>query len=61
MYVNLYLCAVYLCRFAKKKELMVACEGMYTGQFIYCGKKAKLTVGNVLPVTDMPEGACVCV
>merc|ERR1712180_365236 len=23
---------------------------MYTGQFIYCGKKATLTIGNVMPV-----------
>jgi len=43
-----------------KKELFVAAEGMYTGQFVYCGKKAQLTVGNVLPVGEMPEGAVVC-
>ncbi len=43
-----------------KKELFVAAEGMYTGQFLYCGKKAQLTVGNVLPVGEMPEGAVVC-
>lgn len=47
-------------KYGKKKELMVACEGMHTGQFIYCGKKAKLTVGNVLPITDMPEGTIIC-
>jgi large subunit ribosomal protein L8e len=23
---------------------------MYTGQFIYCGKKAQLAVGNVMPI-----------
>jgi len=33
---------------------------MYTGQFIYCGKKAVLTVGNVLPLSEMPEGTIVC-
>ena len=43
-----------------KKELMVAAEGMYTGQFIYCGKKAQLTIGNVMPVGIMPEGTIVC-
>jgi large subunit ribosomal protein L8e len=43
-----------------KKELFVAAEGMYTGQFVYCGKKAQLIVGNVLPVGEMPEGAVVC-
>jgi len=40
--------------------LMVATEGMYTGQFIYAGKKANLTVGNVLPVSSMPEGTIIC-
>lgn len=33
---------------------------MYTGQFIYCGKKANLVVGNVLPIRSIPEGAVVC-
>lgn len=28
-------------RFQRNTELMVACEGMYTGQFIYCGKKGE--------------------
>ena len=28
-------------RYGLKKELMVAAEGIYTGQFIYCGKKGK--------------------
>ncbi|KAJ4008974.1 60S ribosomal protein L2 [Fusarium irregulare] len=32
---------------------------MYTGQFIYAGKKAALTVGNVLPLGEMPEGTVV--
>merc|ERR1712071_205516 len=36
------------------------CRGMYTGQFIYCGKKATLQIGNVLPVGTMPEGTIVC-
>ena len=34
--------------------------GMYTGQFVYCGKKAHITIGNVLPVGHMPEGTIVC-
>jgi ribosomal protein L2 len=39
----------------------VATEGMFTGQFIYCGKTAQLTIGNVLPLGTMPEGAlCGC-
>jgi len=38
------------------KELMPAVEGTYTGQFVYCGSKAQLIVGNTLPVKSMPEG-----
>ncbi|KAJ0481691.1 60S ribosomal protein L8 [Helianthus annuus] len=33
---------------------------MYTGQFVFCGKKANLMVGNVLPLRSIPEGAVVC-
>ncbi|UJR31570.1 hypothetical protein I4U23_019057 [Adineta vaga] len=47
-------------RYKKRKELLVAAEGMYTGQFIYCGKKAALTIGNVMPLGQMPEGTIVC-
>ncbi|GBL75544.1 60S ribosomal protein L8 [Araneus ventricosus] len=47
-------------RYKQKKELFIAAEGMYTGQFIYCGKKAVLQVGNVLPVGTMPEGTIIC-
>jgi ribosomal protein L2 len=32
---------------------------MYTGQFIYAGKNANLTVGNVLPLGSLPEGTVV--
>ena len=28
-------------KYGLKKELMVAAEGLYTGQYIYCGKKGK--------------------
>lgn len=47
-------------RYKKQNELFVAAEGMYTGQFVYCGKKANLVVGNVLPIRSIPEGAVVC-
>ncbi|KAL3676021.1 hypothetical protein R1sor_025969 [Riccia sorocarpa] len=47
-------------RFKHQKELFVAAEGMYSGQFVYCGKKAALTVGNVLPLRSIPEGAVIC-
>lgn len=47
-------------RFKKDKVLLVATEGTYTGQFIYAGRKAKLTVGNILPLSACPEGTVVC-
>jgi len=47
-------------RFKLKKELVVACEGLHTGMFIYFGAKAELTIGNVLPVGKMPEGTIIC-
>jgi large subunit ribosomal protein L8e len=47
-------------RYRKREELFVAAEGMYTGQFVYCGKKAQLTIGNVLPVEVLPEGTIIC-
>jgi large subunit ribosomal protein L8e len=30
---------------------------MYTGQHVFCGHKAKITVGNVLPLRSIPEGS----
>jgi large subunit ribosomal protein L8e len=47
-------------RMGLQKELMVAAEGMYSGQYIYCGKKSKLTIGNVMPVGNLPEGTIIC-
>ena len=47
-------------RYKLKSEYFVASEGMYTGQHIFCGKKAQITVGNVLPLSVMPEGSLVC-
>ncbi|XP_063966945.1 large ribosomal subunit protein uL2-like isoform X2 [Lytechinus pictus] len=47
-------------RYKKRTELMIAPEGMYTGQFIYCGKRATLNIGNVLPIGQMPEGTVIC-
>ncbi|KAI5790123.1 translation protein SH3-like domain-containing protein [Geopyxis carbonaria] len=46
-------------RYKLQKETFIANEGMYTGQFIYAGKKASLTIGNVLPLGSMPEGTVV--
>ena len=39
-------------RYKLQKMTFLAAEGTYTGQFIYCGKKAALTVGNVLPLVS---------
>lgn len=46
-------------RYKRRMETFVAVEGNYTGQAIYCGKKAQLQIGNVLPVGSMPEGTIV--
>ncbi|CAD7703417.1 unnamed protein product [Ostreobium quekettii] len=41
-------------------EMFIAPEGMFTGQYVYCGKRATLAIGNVKPVGEMPEGSIVC-
>jgi large subunit ribosomal protein L8e len=46
-------------RFKQITETFIANEGMYTGQFIYAGKNAALTVGNILPLSSVPEGTVV--
>ena len=46
-------------RFKLHTETLIANEGMYTGQFIYAGKNASLTVGNILPLGSVPEGTVV--
>ncbi|CAN6327549.1 unnamed protein product [Urochloa humidicola] len=47
-------------RYKHQKELFLAAEGMYTGQLIYCGRRASLSIGNVLPVGTLPEGTVIC-
>jgi len=47
-------------KYKNVKHLFIAPEGLYTGQFLYCGKKATLTVGNVMPISSLPEGTIVC-
>ena len=47
-------------KFKKDTFTMIAAEGMYTGQYVYCGKKAALAVGNTIPVGEMPEGTIAC-
>lgn len=46
--------------FKRDNVLLCAAEGMYSGQFIYAGKKAKLHVGNILPLSALPEGTLIC-
>jgi large subunit ribosomal protein L8e len=46
-------------RYKQRVEHFVAVEGMYTGQFVYAGAKASLSVGNILPVSQMPEGTMI--
>jgi large subunit ribosomal protein L8e len=47
-------------RYGLKSHTVIATEGMYTGQFVYSGKKAVLNIGNTLPLSSMPEGTIVC-
>ena len=47
-------------KFKQVVETFVCAEGMYSGQFLYCGKKAQLKIGNVMPVGEMPEGTIIC-
>jgi len=47
-------------RYKLQTELFIAAEGMYSGQHIFCGKKAQIAVGNVLPLRHIPEGSIVC-
>lgn len=35
-------------RYKQRLETFIAAEGMYTGQFVYCGKKASLQVSAYL-------------
>jgi len=46
-------------RFKQRVEYFIAVEGMYTGQFIYCGSIASLSIGNILPVSCLPEGTII--
>jgi len=46
-------------KFGKQNVQWTATEGTYTGQFIYCGKKAQLVPGNVMPLSEMPPGTVI--
>ncbi len=47
-------------KFKKDSAYFVAAEGTYAGQSIYCGTKAAISVGNVIPVGNVPEGTVIC-
>ncbi|GBE62584.1 ribosomal RPL8 [Babesia ovata] len=46
-------------KYGTDHERMVAVEGMYTGQYVYFGREARLAIGNCLPVGKMPEGTII--
>jgi large subunit ribosomal protein L8e len=46
-------------KYKKQNEQWTATEGTYTGQFIYCGKRAQLIPGNILPLASMPPGTVI--
>jgi large subunit ribosomal protein L8e len=47
-------------RFKRVNTTVCAPEGLYSGQFIYAGKKAALAIGNILPLKEIPEGTVIC-
>ena len=47
-------------RFRKQEVLVPAPEGLYSGQFVFSGKKATLAIGNILPIGKIPEGTVIC-
>ena len=47
-------------KFRQIEHLFVAVEGMYTGMIIQCGQKAALNLGNILPLSKIPEGTSIC-
>jgi len=47
-------------RYKHDTEYFLAAEGMYTGQYVYTGAKAHLAIGNILPISQIPEGTAVC-
>jgi len=46
-------------RYRLRKYLVPAVEGLHAGQSIFCGVKAQLAIGNVMPVNKLPEGTII--
>merc|ERR1712146_741193 len=42
-------------------SIIIAVDGMYSGQLIYAGRRAKIAIGNILPLGMLPEGTLVCI
>lgn len=47
-------------KYQKKTEYFLAAEGMYSGQYVFAGRKATVSTGNVLPVSQISEGTTIC-
>jgi len=47
-------------KYARETVTIASPEGVYTGQYIYAGKKAPLSIGNIVPVGKLPEGTIIC-
>jgi len=47
-------------KYKRETVTIAAPEGIYTGQYIYAGKKAPLAIGNIVPVGNLPEGTIIC-
>jgi len=47
-------------RYKRTILTFIAAEGMYNGQSIFCGSKAKMMIGNILPLKSIPEGTVCC-
>jgi large subunit ribosomal protein L8e len=47
-------------QYKKQTEYFLAAEGTYSGQYVFCGRKATVSTGNVLPVNQISEGTTIC-
>ena len=47
-------------RYKQRTEYFLAAEGTYSGQYLFCGRKATVSIGNILPVNKIPEGTTIC-
>jgi large subunit ribosomal protein L8e len=47
-------------KYKHNTEYFLAAEGTYSGQYIFAGRKATVSTGNILPVNRIPEGTTIC-